>query len=283
MKQRILKITALVIALALIAGLGWFANGLVGNPVSRLLAKRALNRYVEETYSHMDLYTERFGFDFKSMGYFAYVRSETSMDTAFYIDMDMLGHVTYDSFNTWVTSKLNTEQRVEEQYRKMVKEVLDSAAFCYASDIKGGTLEFAQDWEWGDDRDHSYAIPREELVMDKEYSLSEIRRLGARAGILTIYIQEDTVTAERAAQIMLDIKELFEAEDVPFYRMDFVLQYPKPEDGSPWPDGDVRAELCYEDIREEGLVQRIRDSHAAIYEGFAEMDKEKDIVSSSND
>ena len=70
---------------------------------------------------------------------------------------------------------------------------------------------------------------------------------------------------------------------VPFYRMDFVLQYPKPEDGSPWPDGDVRAELCYEDIREEGLVQRIRDSHAAIYEGFAEMDKEKDIVSSSND
>lgn len=283
MKKRILKITALVIALALIAGLCWFANGLVGNPVSRLLAKRALDRYVEETYPHLDLNTERFGFDFKSIGYFAYVRSEGSMDTAFYIDMDMLGHVTYDSYDTWVTSKMNTELRVEEQYREMVKNVLNSSDFPYESDIKGGTLEFAQDWEWGDDRDHSYAIPREELVMDKEYSLSEIRRLGARAGILTIYIQEDTVTAERAAQIMLDIKELFDAEDVPFYRMDFVLQYPKPEDGSPWPDGDVRAELCYEDIREEGLVQRIRDSHAEIYEGFAEMDKEKDIVSSSND
>lgn len=283
MKKRILKITALVMALALIAGLGWFANGLVGNPVSRLLAKRALDRYVEETYPHLDLNTERFGFDFKSIGYFAYVRSEGSMDTAFYIDMDMLGHVTYDSYDTWVTSKMNTELRVEEQYREMVKSVLNSSEFPYESDIKGGTLEFVQDWEWGDDRDHSYAIPREELVMDKEYSLSEIRRLGARAGILTIYIQEDTVTAERAAQIMLDIKELFDAEDVPFYRMDFVLQYPKPEDGSPWPDGDVRAELCYEDIREEGLVQRIRDSHAAIYEGFAEMDKEKDIVSSSND
>ncbi len=283
MKKRILKITALVIALALIAGLGWFANGLVGNPVSRFLAKRALDRYVEETYPHLDLNTERFGFDFKSIGYFAYVRSEGSMDTAFYIDMDMFGHVTYDSYDTWVTSKMNTELRVEEQYREMVKRVLNSSDFPYESDIKGGTLEFVQDWEWGDDRDRSYAIPREELVMDKEYSLSEIRRLGARAGILTIYIQEDTVTMERAAQIMLHIRSLFDDAGVPFYRMDFVLRYPKPEDDSPWPDGDVRAELCYEDIREEGLVQRIRDSHAAIYEGFAEMDKEKDIVSSSND
>jgi len=197
--------------------------------------------------------------------------------------MDMLGHVTYDSFDTWVTSKMNTERRVEEQYRQMVKDVLDSSGFAYASDIKGGTLEFAQDWEWGDDRDHSYAIPREELVMDKEYSLSEIRSLGSRAGILTIYVQDDVVTVERAAEIMVHTKALFDAEDVPFYRMDFVLQYPKPEDGSPWPDEDVRAELLYDQISEDGLTERIQESHEAIYRRFAEMDKEKGIVASSND
>lgn len=282
-KKKILKILALVLALCLLGGLGWFANGLVGNPVSRLLAKRALENYVEQTYSHLDLKTERFGFDFKSGGYFAYVRAEGSLDTAFYIDMDMLGHVTYDSYDTWVTSKMNTERRVEEQYRQMTMTVLDSAAFCYTSDIKGGTLEFAQDWELGDERDHSYAIPREELVMDKEYSLSEIRQLGARAGILTVYVQEDTVTVERAAQIMLHIKQLFDTEEVPFYRLDFVLQYPKPEDGSPWPEGDVRAELLYDEIIPEGLTDRIRESHESIYAKFAEMDKEKGIVSPSND
>jgi len=276
MKKRILKITALVIALALIAGLGWFANGLVGNPVSRLLAKRALDRYVEETYPHLDLNTERFGFDFKSIGYFAYVRSEGSMDTAFYIDMDMLGHVTYDSYDTWVTSKMNTERRVEEQYREMVKRVLNSSEFPYESDIKGGTLEFVQDWEWGDDRDHSYAIPREELVMDKEYSLSEIRRLGARAGILTVYVMEDTVTVERAAQIMLHIRSLFDDAGVPFYRMDFVLRYPKPEDGSPWPDGEIRAELLYSEIVEEGMVQRVQKSHEEIEAYYAALDQEKE-------
>lgn len=282
-KMKILKVLALVLALCLLCGLGWFANGLVGNPVSRLLAKRALENYVEQTYSHLDLKTERFGFDFKSTGYFAYVRAEGSLDTAFYIDMDMLGHVTYDSYDTWVTSKMNTERRVEEQYRQMAKNVLDSSDFIYESDIKGGTLEFQQDWEWGDDRDHSYAIPRDELIVDKEYSLSEVRQMGARAGILTVYVQEDTVTVERAAQIMLHIKQLFDAEEVPFYRMDFVLQYPKPEDGSPWPEGDVRAELLYEDIIPEGLSERIRASHDAIYAEFAEMDKEKGIVSPSND
>ena len=273
MKKKILKVIALVIALALLGGLGWFANGLVGNPVSRWLANRALNAYMEAHYAHMDLYPERFGFDFKSGGYFAYVRSETSQDTAFYIDMDMLGHVTYDSYDTWVTSKLNTERRVQEQYRELVDSILESPDFPYESNIMGGELEFEQDWEVGDYRDHSHAIPREELVMDKEYSLNEVLDLGKRAGILTVYVMEDTVTLERAAQIMLDIRKIFDEAGIPFFRLDFVLQYPRPEEGEPWPEGDVRADILYEDLYEEGLEDRIQESHDAIYAWFAEQEK----------
>ena len=40
MKKKILKIAALVIAIALIIGICWFANGLVGNPISKSLATR---------------------------------------------------------------------------------------------------------------------------------------------------------------------------------------------------------------------------------------------------
>lgn len=276
MKKKVLKMIALITALILLGGLGWFANGLVGNPVSRLLAKQALDQYVEQTYPHLDLNTERFGFDFKSTGYYAYVRAEGSLDTAFYIDMDMLGHVTYDSYDTWVTSKMNTELRVEELYREMAKSVLNSSDFIYDSDIKGGTLEFVQDWELGDDRDHSYAIPRDELIMDKEYSLSEIRMLGARAGIITVYVMENEISVARAAEIMLDIRSLFDAAGVPFYRMDFVLRYPRPEDGSPWPDGEVRAELLYSEIVEEGMVQRVQKSHEEIEAYYAALDQEKE-------
>ena len=273
MKKKVWKCIALVLALGLIGFLGWFANGLVGNPVSRWLANRALNNYVEEHYADLNLNTERFGFDFKSGGYFAYVRAEGSLDTAFYIDMDMLGNVTWDSYDTWVTSGHNTENRVQEQYRELVDSVLDSATFPYESDIMGGMLDFEQDREVGDPHDYSYAIPREELVMDKEFSFSEILDLGKRAGILTVYVNEDTVTVERAAQIMLDIRKIFDEAGVPFYRLDFVLQYPRPEEGEPWPEGDVRADILYEDLYEEGLEERIQESHETIYAWFAEQDK----------
>lgn len=283
MWRRIGKCIAILLAAALIGALLWLGNGFFGNPVSALLAKRGLNRYVEQTYPHLDLSTERFGYNFKTVGYFAYVRSGDSPDTAFYINMDMLGHVTYDSYDTWVTGKQNTEQRVQEQYRKLTDSVLKSGSFPYESDILGGELEFQQDWEWGDNHDHSHAIPREELILDKEYSPEELLDFGTRAGILTIYVQDDTVTLERAARIMLDIKDRFEEAHVPFYRMDFVLQYPKPEDGSPWREDDIRAELTWEEIREEGLAERIQASHNRIYEHFAEMDAEKGLVSSDND
>lgn len=279
MKKRILKITALVLALVLLGGLGWFANGLVGNPVSRLLAKRALNQYVEETYPHLDLSTDRFGFDFKSGGYFAYVCSETSKDTAFYIDMDMLGHVTYDSYDTWVGNKYNTELRIREEYRKMAEQVFQSGSIPYELDIKSGDIEFAGDAEWGESL-HDFAISREILELDKLY---DIRELGRQAGVLTIYAFDEDVSVDRAVQIVLEITRVFDEAGVPFKMMDFVLQYPRPEDDTPWREGDVRAELLIDDIQEEGLAQRIQESHEEIYARFAEMDKEKGIIPSSND
>lgn len=283
MLKKIGKSIAILTATAVLAGVLWLVNGFFGNPVSALLARRGLNRYVEDTYAHMDLNTGLFGYNFKTAGYFAHLSSETSRDTAFYIYLDMVGNVTHDSFDTWVTGKMNTEQRVQEQYRVLTDFILESAAFPYESDILGGMLDFQQDREAGDDRDYSYAIPREELIRDKEYSEEEILSFGEQAGILTIYVQEDTVTAERAAEIMLDIKAMFDDAGVTFYRMDFVLQYPKPQDGSPWPEEDIRAELIYEDIREEGLTERIQTSHYEIYERFAAMDAEKGVIVSDKD
>ena len=283
MGKKIGKTIILLLVIVFLAGVLWMGNGFFGNTVSALLARMGLNRYVEETYGHMDLQTERFGYNFKTVGYFAYLTSETSRDTAFYIYMDMLGHVTHDSFDTWVTGKMNTEQRVQEQYRVLTDTILESADFPYKSDILGGMLDFQQDREVGDDRDYNYAIPREELILDKQYSEEEILSFGERAGILTIYVQEDTVTVERAAEIMLDIKAMFDDASVTFYRMDFVLQYPKPEDGSSWPEGDIRAELTYGEIREDGLLERIQASHDAIYELFAELDAEKGIIVSDKD
>ena len=50
MKKKVLKIIALVIAIALIVGIAWVANGLNGNPISKMLAKKAANEYLAENF-----------------------------------------------------------------------------------------------------------------------------------------------------------------------------------------------------------------------------------------
>ena len=54
MKKKTLKIIAAVTAFAILAGLVWFANAMVGNPVSNLLAERAAEKHLEETKNKTD-------------------------------------------------------------------------------------------------------------------------------------------------------------------------------------------------------------------------------------
>ena len=62
MKKKVLKFIALIIAIALIVGVFWFANALNGNPISKWLAQRAASAYLEEQYPDTDYYIERLGF-----------------------------------------------------------------------------------------------------------------------------------------------------------------------------------------------------------------------------
>ena len=54
MKKKVLKIIALIIAIALIVTVCWFANALCGNPISKWLAQRAADTYLDEHYPDTD-------------------------------------------------------------------------------------------------------------------------------------------------------------------------------------------------------------------------------------
>ena len=69
MKKKILKIAALIIAVALIIGIGVVANALNGNPISKMLVRKAADAYLEEHYPNTDYYIETLGFSFKFTGY----------------------------------------------------------------------------------------------------------------------------------------------------------------------------------------------------------------------
>ena len=271
MKKKVLKIIAFIIAIALILGICWVANGLNGNPISKMLAKKAANEYLEENFSDTDYYIEELGFSFKFTNYYAHVRSVTSIDTQFTLHIDMLGNVYFDTYDS-VTGSFVTARRVEQEYRELTNQIFENPSFPYPSDIGYGTLEIYPQ-EALDNPDVNdipdYALVQQDLVLDQIY---DIRELGRLAGHLIVHVESETISFELAAQIMLGIRDEFEKANIPFRAMDFVLQLPLPEEG-PRPDEEVRVkDFRYEDIYQENLIDRIKAAHEELETYYAEQD-----------
>ena len=272
MKKKILKIAALVIAIALIIGVCWFANGLVGNPISKSLVTRTAEKYIEENFPDTDFELERVTFNFKDTKYHAYIVSPSSVDSSFSLTINMGGKIVLDLYENNVLTGWNTARRLGDAYRESVDQVLESPSFPYDCHIGFGDLEFIPE-EYKNEPDiPSYALITNELELDGIYDINE---LGAKAGKLTIYIYDDTVTIERLAEIILDIKGMLDDAGIGFYVMDCVLEYPKPESGE-WKQGRVEVmDFLCSDIYEEGLVERVQASNDAAGDYYDEMDAVK--------
>jgi hypothetical protein len=269
MKKKILKIAAFIVAVALIAGLCWFANGLVGNPISKLLATNTAKQYLQDHHPDTDYQLDAVTFNFKFVCYNAYFSSPSSPDSSFTLMLGMDGKIVQDYYEAHVTNRENTARRLENEYRAAVGKVLDNPAFPYDCHIGYGELHFIPE-EYKNESDvPSYALITNDLELDGIYDINE---LGAKAGALTIYIYDDTVSVERLAEIILDIKAMLDDSGVSFYVMDCVLEYPKPESGQ-WTEGRVEVmEFLYSDIYEEGMVERVQTSNDAAREYYDEMD-----------
>ena len=269
MKKKILKIAALIVALALIVGVYIFANSLVGNPISKLLATNTAKQYIKENHPDMDYQLDGVTFNFKFVCYNAYLTSPSSPDSSFTLMLGMDGKIVQNYYEAHVIERGNTARRLEEEYRAAVGKVLDNPSFPYNSHIDYGELQFIQEEYRNAEGVPPYALITNELELDGIYDVNE---LGAKAGKLTIYVYDDTVTVERLAEIILDIKGMLDDAGVRFYVMDCVLEYPKPESGE-WKQGRVEVmEFLCSDIYEEGLVERVQASNDATEDYYDEMD-----------
>lgn len=271
MKKKTLKMIALVIAISLMIGIALLANSLNGNPVSKMLAEKAADAYLEEHFPNTDYYIERVGFSFKFTGYYAHVRSETSIDTQFTLHIDMIGNVFFDTYED-VLQGSTTASRLEQEYRELTDQILDHPAFPYPCDIGFGTLEIYPQEALDEPNVNDipdYALVQQALVLDQVY---DIRELGRKAGRLIVYVESDMISFEHAAQIMLDIRAEFDKANVPFRAMDFVLQLPLPEEG-PRPDEEIRVEhFPYEEIYKDNLIDRLKIAHDALQAHYAQQD-----------
>jgi len=254
MKTRALKIAAFCLAIVLIVGVCWFANSLVGNPISKAVARHTAKKHLEATYPDTDYVIEKISYSFKDGGYYAHVTSPSSMDGNFTLRITMLGKLSYDDYSQRVTGHGNVANRLFFEYRDMVDTVLNSQAYPYTVSMGYGDLEF--DREVGTEAVEG-AVKRSELVNDRFYHVGE---LGAKNGKLVLYIDSDTVTNEKAAEILLKTKELLDQSGISFYSVHFVLQYHPydPERSYGRPEGEINLkDFPSADIYEDGILERI--------------------------
>ena len=272
MKKRILKLSALGLAIVLIIGVCWFANGLVGNPISKMMARNAAEKYLETNYPDTDYAIEEVSYSFKDGGYYSHIVSPSSMDGNFTLRISMLGKIRGDDYSSRVEGHGNVANRLFFEYRDMVDTILNSYAYPYTVSMGYGDLEFER--ELGKETVEG-ALKRSDLVNDKFYNVGE---LGAKNGELVLYIDSDVVTNEKAAEILLKTKELMDQSGISFYSVQFCLRYPPydAEKSYERPEGEIDLkDFLYTDIYEEGMVERVIKCAEDTQNYYNEQDKEK--------
>ena len=268
------KIIVKIGAFILIGGILWIGNGFVGNPISKFLANSSAKTYIAETYPGMEIEREKAIYNFKSGGYYVLIKSPTSIDTHFVLNITPIGDIRSDSYEYDVLGKFNTWNRVNADYRKMVDSVFDSDDFFYESNIGYGNLKLKEkDLYRG--FGESYGLNLEELELDKIY---DIKELGETSGNIVLYIEDEEINVNRASEILLHIKDVFDKKDVPFYAIDFTLQEPRTEDKKRFEDTERFnvAGFLYEDINEEGLIQRLERAAKDLADYYEKEDSKKE-------
>ena len=258
--KKCIRIIGIVLLIALIAVLIWFGNVMLGNPVSHALASKAAKAYLSDRFSDTDYEMERITHSFKDGRYHAFMVSPTSIDGDFSVCFSMMGEYCYDTYDS-VQDGWNAAQRLNSEYRKLTDTILNDPALPYDNtqvySIMFGELEIYPKEFIDDPNVHDipdYSLVQDDLELNKIY---DIKELGAQAGHLILYVDNEVISVEETARIMLDFRSMFDEADIPFYAMDFVLRHPRTEDGQS-DDEEIRInDFLYQDIYEEGLTERI--------------------------
>lgn len=256
MKKKSLRIAAGITAVLLICGLAVIANAFLGNPVSYLLAKKCVERNLAEHHADQGFVLQSLVYNFKDTAYTAFAEVPNTLDYHFEMSVSMTGKLRYDTYADDVESGKNTFLRLDQEYRDLADTVLDSNALPFRTSTDFGTLKDSGIPAWW--RNGA-------LEPDGSYNIQE---LGAQYGIITISVGEQDVTAERAAEILLQTKEIMMQRGVPFHDISLSLHQPWKDEGVPPEETEgktffdlkaIHIQLFpFDEIYEDGLTERIK-------------------------
>lgn len=278
MDKKFVRILGWSACVALVCFTVWFLCAFFGNPLSASLSRASADRFLKENFSGTDYEIVDSGFDMKTGEYYVDVLCPGSPDSHFIIYCDGLGRYRANTYED-VTSGYNTFSRLNSEYWYLVKENLPYDLFDISigfGDLRAsGYFEvFSYTGENGEVKEYTfwkdYGLDMTSLVLDGEY---DIRELGRNHGSICLYIHDTDVSVERAAELLLAVKNHLDEQGVPFHAIEFHLCEPRNEQGQNVGRQITLHEFPYSEICEEGLIDRVRDywnaaqEHSAIQNG----------------
>lgn len=267
--KRSTKILVTLVVFILIGVVILFANAILGNPVSKMMADNNAKEYIEKNYKDLDLVVEKVGYDFKRGEYYVNVKNPNSKDIHFTLTYNSFGRLINDFYENNVVNKWNTYQRINDEYFDKVKKVFEDKNFPYKVDIGFGDLKVMEDTE--NEYGHKYGIKLSDLEIDKKYDILD---LGRKYGNIVCYVEDDNISIKRASEILLDIKSILDDKNITFYTIDFVLEKRRDENGEKNSD-DTSVEVkdfLYSDIYKSGLEDRIKEEEKNLKKYYKEQD-----------
>lgn len=165
----------------------FFVNAFFGNPISKALASRAANKYIDENYKDHKLKRDKIFYNFKTAYYTVRLQDENSEDTKFEVAFDSLGRFKSDSF---FDIKFNTWLRFEEELRNYGKEL-----------AKKENLPFKLNLIQSDEKDYNELTLDEKVDFDHFPFRVEVNVFGyaeePTKEIAIKYLQEASKTMEK--------------------------------------------------------------------------------------
>lgn len=176
-----------IIMIILLAVVLFFVNAFFGNPISKALASRAANKYIDENYINFKLKRDKIFYNFKTADYTVRLQDEDSEDTKFEVAFDSLGRFRYDTFSD---IKFNTWLRFEDELRNYGKEL-----------AKKENLPFELNLTSSDEKDYNELTLDEKVDFDHFPFRLEVNVLGyaeePTKEIAIKYLQEASKVMEK--------------------------------------------------------------------------------------
>lgn len=237
---------------------------ITGHPVCYGLVALRSRIYLLQNYPELDVGLDKITYDFKHGGYYADYSSPTSIDTHFWLLCDGWGNVTVDRADT---IDRNTIARIDQNYRDAYDTAIEAADFSFEVHVNFCQITH----QYGNEVssiNKDFGITDDDvrkLILDGDY---DFREFAAKYGRITFYAHDPEVTVERAAEILLELKAYLDEQEIPFRAIEFDL---KSQNGS---EKYIElVDILYEEIYEDGLVERVTEYNDAIHAHYEKLDE----------